>query len=83
MRQKQQYLVVIHPKSGKNGTTLVKWEEDKQVQQYFHEAPLKYYGLTALRRTHRLLNREGKEVPLTYCPAATDALVLVEKRKKR
>lgn len=76
-------IAVIFPHQGRTGTVHMLWAKGKTVQRYFHETPLKFYGLIGKRLTHKMYNRKGEEVKLWYEPCAGDAIVLVQNREGR
>jgi len=76
-------VTVIFPHQGRTGTVHMRWIKGKSVQRYFHEYPLKFYGLVGKRRTHKMYNRKGAAVSLSYQPEEGDAVVLVRVREGR
>ncbi len=79
----QSLVTVVFPHQGRTGTVHMPWAAGKSVQRYFHEQPLKYYGLSGKRATHKMYNREGKTIRLSYVPTEGDVIVLVQARKGR
>ena len=71
-------ITVVFQHQGRTGSTALPWVTNKRLQTYFHEYPLKAYGLSGKRLTHAMYNRKGERVRLSYVPLEGDAIVLVQ-----
>lgn len=73
-----QVVTIFFPHHGRTGRVSMPWVAGKNLQQYFHEHPLKQYSLNAKRKSHYLYNRKGIPVKLWYQPVEGDVIVFTK-----